>query len=829
MQLPSYCRSRSISFDVKKINHAMVNSEVQRNGLNATNRPEPVEIVLDDESDEEMPDITQEVATSSNGLELKESLSPKPQNGSCAETPQLSEMVIDEEPRERKSSTTSSANGVGLTAHNLPELEPKKTVMCIDLVDDDVVVEEPPAKRLKSETPAESSSRKESPAPVVKKEAPQLTNYDMLLDYLHEYIETALLLNDTVERKLLDTLLGAINVQVQKEPRSVQKLILEKQLVLPNSISFPPSQVVDLVIEHDADVQITRVINRIFGEDRQKLTDVERRERQQLKTNCSTPAMTRMLMEIGQDLVQEATYSDIVHARNLPEMPKNVDTYKMVAAQLKPVWQTLRDKNTSFKLKQHCCSICGYKTDNLVQYSIHKQTLHFDSKNSTIQCGMCPEFNTNGTRIQTHYLEEHQLVPLTPEDPPAKIQCSICDEDFQYKGQRDNHFKQCKRDTQRVNGLQASRMPEHSSVINRWLWPRPPPDPKIHNDVTKVQQRQQQQQQAQQREKERLAARTASNSQQSTPLTSAALAAALKNHQQSGTGGMTVAAALMAQTQLHNQFKNLNPLQRQQLETLLRTNQPTLPVSVIQTLQNHLQKHKSNNANANPKAVLQQLAQHINPQVLAQLQQALQQQNAQQSSTAARRNTTITAALAAAQAANQNQPQRKVGGVLPSSSSTGRSNSNARGMSMSEVMTCEICDEKYPNKREYISHLQTQHLQFRNKASIDLEAGPPLACSRCRERFWSYDGLERHLVMEHYLVTSDLLAKAQKKTDGGRCKLCKKSFAFNMLQHLASDHSARLCSAEIMFSCDVCPFRCSSYQKLEEHLNVSHPKNGTTR
>ena len=64
---------------------------------------------------------------------------------------------------------------------------------------------------------------------------------------------------------------------------------------------------------------------------------------------------------------------------------------------------------------------------------------------------------------------------------------------------------------------------------------------------------------------------------------------------------------------------------------------------------------------------------------------------------------------------------------------------------------------------EYVAHLQHTHQQFRNKTNLDLDAGPPLACSRCRERFWSYEGLERHLVMVHSLVTADLLAKAQKK------------------------------------------------------------------
>lgn len=75
-------------------------------------------------------------------------------------------------------------------------------------------------------------------------------------------------------------------------------------------------------------MQISKVLHNMFGEDRIKLTEAEKRERQQFKSTFPAPAMTRMLIEIGQDLVQETTYSDIVHARNLPETPKNLETYK---------------------------------------------------------------------------------------------------------------------------------------------------------------------------------------------------------------------------------------------------------------------------------------------------------------------------------------------------------------------------------------------------------------------------------------------------------------------------------------------------------------------
>lgn len=102
---------------------------------------------------------------------------------------------------------------------------------------------------------------------------------------------------------------------------SVRKLILDKQLVLPNTISFPPSlvrfsvfllrvflkqeaakialhrvmlcrlqkliQTVDMLIEHDPDHPLSKVITRMFGEERPKLNEAEKKERQTLKVRKS--------------------------------------------------------------------------------------------------------------------------------------------------------------------------------------------------------------------------------------------------------------------------------------------------------------------------------------------------------------------------------------------------------------------------------------------------------------------------------------------------------------------------------------------------------------
>lgn len=70
--------------------------------------------------------------------------------------------------------------------------------------------------------------------------------------------------------------------------------------------------------------------------------------------------------------------------------------------------------------------------------------------------------------------------------------------------------------------------------------------------------------------------------------------------------------------------------------------------------------------------------------------------------------------------------------------------------------------------------MQSSHKKLDGKSLTDMQQGAPLACSRCKDRFWCYDGLERHLVMAHGLVTQEFLRKAQNKQDGGRCQICKK-------------------------------------------------------
>lgn len=51
---------------------------------------------------------------------------------------------------------------------------------------------------------------------------------------------------------------------------------------------------------------------------------------------------------------------------------------------------------------------------------------------------------------------------------------------------------------------------------------------------------------------------------------------------------------------------------------------------------------------------------------------------------------------------------------------------------------------------------------------------PPLNCQKCQFRFFTDQGLERHLLGSHGLVTSSMQEAANKGKDSGRCPVCGK-------------------------------------------------------
>lgn len=96
---------------------------------------------------------------------------------------------------------------------------------------------------------------------------------------------------------------------------------------------------------------------------------------------------------------------------------------------------------------------------------------------------------------------------------------------------------------------------------------------------------------------------------------------------------------------------------------------------------------------------------------------------------------------------------------------------------------CEICDG-------YIKDLEQlrTHMQWIHKVKIHpkmLASRPPLNCQKCQWRFFTDQGLERHLLGAHGLVTSNMQDMVTKSTDGGRCTVCGRVFASKLVSHMS--------------------------------------------
>uniref|UniRef100_A0A9J2P3M8 C2H2-type domain-containing protein n=1 Tax=Ascaris lumbricoides TaxID=6252 RepID=A0A9J2P3M8_ASCLU len=283
---------------------------------------------------------------------------------------------------------------------------------------------------------------------------------------VESYIKESMKCEHNGGRKVVDVISDAINVETQRDPCSVHKLIVKGQLVIPDTISFPPSQVVGMLIEHNPDVPLSAVIPKIPGSET-NLVEVEGRDRCLLARNCSAPHMTEILAEIGEGLAQEYAFWDIIYERDSGAMSQRRENNEEIDSQLKREWEVLLKMNESYKLQQYACGVCSFRSDSRIVLAIHSQTPHFIR--GKYQCAICPEYYTNWNMIARHYKEHHKL-KAEKADPIPRNPCLCCDDDFISKGQRDHHLRTCEK---RVRPAMALRVPEDLCVVNLWLWEKP--------------------------------------------------------------------------------------------------------------------------------------------------------------------------------------------------------------------------------------------------------------------------------------------------------------------------------------------------------------------
>ncbi|XP_012257110.2 uncharacterized protein LOC105686656 isoform X2 [Athalia rosae] len=148
------------------------------------------------------------------------------------------------------------------------------------------------------------------------------------------------------------------------------------------------------------------------------------------------------------------------------------------------------------------------------------------------------------------------------------------------------------------------------------------------------------------------------------------------------------------------------------------------------------------------------------------------------------------------------------------------SGSSSKSSGKNTFVICEICDG-------YIKDLEQlrNHMQWIHKVKIHpkmIYNRPPLNCQKCQFRFFTDQGLERHLLGSHGLVTSSMQEAANKGKDAGRCPACGRVYQWKLLNHVARDHGMTLKPAHLSYKCTVCTATFGMYKQFENHVYSAH-------
>lgn len=117
----------------------------------------------------------------------------------------------------------------------------------------------------------------------------------------------------------------------------------------------------------------------------------------------------------------------------------------------------------------------------------------------------------------------------------------------------------------------------------------------------------------------------------------------------------------------------------------------------------------------------------------------------------------------------------------------------------------------------------TIRIKVMNKDSKKMYATrPPLSCQRCDWRFFTDQGLERHLLCTHSLVTDNMQHQVERNLDAGRCSICSQSISTGLVAHVKDFHRLNLKPAHLTYKCTVCTATFNLYQQFENHVFITH-------
>jgi len=521
-------------------------------------------------------------------------------------------------------------------------------------------------------------------------------------------------------------------------------------------------------------------------EDKEKDKDKEKEDdKDKPKDPYFTSTLGKFFIDLGMNFVQEYVQKDLLRQQQRRSLKDKSVAVMHAIKSLQNNLDDTKEQNEGFHFSLKKCKFCSFRTESYLVMQHHMETPHM--RNFIYRCNFC-EFETKIPQEVLYHMDSEHGVKGKLERAPYFHQCPQCPFEDNGKGKLTRHKVGCDKRFK----SETNQIPERD-----WDPPakiRPPP---VRPGYTGY--------------------------MNSRPGMTPGL----------GQGMLRPGSSLLPrgqQFQQNNRFANRNNLANRGRPVGSYKGQADLRIP---------------NPQLSGLTPQQMRMRGLSPQMLAsqQMLAVLNQQGLSVSGGSGRNNmmnmgssgsVTIQSLGQKGQNKNnspsisitplpgRNNPGQKSKGASPSPSTPtikpGQPGAGQGGKG--NFVICEICDG-------YIKDLEQlrNHMQWIHKVKIHpkmIYNRPPLNCQKCQFRFFTDQGLERHLLGSHGLVTASMQDAANKGQDSGRCPVCGKVYQWKLLNHVAKDHGKTLKPAHLSYKCTVCTATFGQYKLFENHVYTAH-------
>ncbi|XP_023316684.1 MOG interacting and ectopic P-granules protein 1 isoform X2 [Trichogramma pretiosum] len=518
-------------------------------------------------------------------------------------------------------------------------------------------------------------------------------------------------------------------------------------------------------------------------------------DKNKLQTYFDLP-IGKFFTTIGMNLVQEYVQTDLLRTQKRKQ--KSGGTTAETQMAINSLMRNLeysKENNEPFHLEMKKCEFCNFKTESALVMQHHLETPHM--RNYAYKCNYCSVEQRSPHDILYHMEAEHNIRGRL-ERGPAFHQCPNCPFEDNQKGKLSRHIIACAKKFRPERNLEPAMDWEPAAKIPRSHRPR-------------------------------------NMGPQMTATNLAAMQNAAKNSQLPKLLPAPVTGRGRGRPPMQPRFPDMKAMSRPSVGSPggLRPDQYAAAASMMYRQgtsgmmgPNSFPMNSGNQlfhqVTGSSGGVMSNLSsgsgRSSGPMVLP-----MPNINDAQSRLLSSQNTSINNANRNPAAKLMNQPSISItplprAAATSSGSASGSNQFKAGGKST--FVICEICDG-------YIKDLEQlrNHMQWIHKVKIHpkmIYNRPPLNCQKCQFRFFTDQGLERHLLGSHGLVTSSMQEAANKGKDAGRCPSCGKVYQWKLLNHVARDHGLTLKPAHLSYKCTVCTATFGMYKQFETHVYTAH-------